>query len=199
MSNKPSRFRRKDRTDRLSFPVDPDDYEQIAPAQREQESAQSAVELAVKAAENVVDEDDRGKLDAALATARERLEKAKTAYEQALVGHPVVTFTLRAMSGAALQGVQTDHPPTDEQVEAVQKSDGPDARPDYNPETYPPALLAAATVKVEWSDGDTQEGLTQADARDFWETSSYGDQQMIMARIGLLNQVPSRVEALTKG
>lgn len=199
MSNTPRSFKRKNRTSKLSFPLDPDAVEEIGPAQRDLTAAQNAEEVAAKLLAEAKTEKDRKPLREAHERASAEAAAARERYEAALADKDVVTFTFRALSGSQLQALQSDHPPTEEQTESAKKTDGPDARLDYNPDTYPPALMATACVGVEWSDGGTATKLTVAQATDFWETSSLGDQQTLMAGIGLLNQVPSRVEALGKG
>lgn len=189
MSNTPSRFRRKDRRDTMTFPLDPNDASKLLPLQQAHSNAVEALKL--------LSEND-GSAEA-ITAAQAELDQAKAALDEGLAEYPTVTFHLRALSGVQLQALQSDHPPTKAQIEMMAKTDPGSPAPDYNPETYPPALLARACTKVEWSDGETADELTVADATEFFESSSYGDQQQVMTVIALVNQLPSRVEALGKG
>jgi hypothetical protein len=190
MSNTPRSFKRKNRVDTITFPLDPNDAAKLYPLQREHTSAVAALKLLSEA-----ESPDEG----AIAQATTKVEGARASLDDALKDCPTVTFHLRALSAMQIQVLQTDHPPTKEQVAAAKKSD-PDAEPpDHNPETFPPAMLRAACVKIEWSDGTVNKDLSLEDAADFYETSSFGDQQAIMTAIGMLNQMPSRVETLGKG
>jgi hypothetical protein len=182
MPAKSKQFRRPSRTETVAFPLDPNDAGDLRVLQQ-----------ALKAAKDVVE--DAG----ADATVEQHtaVEKAKAEYDAALADHETITFHLQALSGARLQILQTENPPTPDQVKAVKVTD-PDANLEYDPEKYPPALLAAACTKVEWSDGTEQKKLTVEQATDFWETSSTGDQEFLMTAIGMLNNVPSLVAALGK-
>jgi hypothetical protein len=188
MSNTPSKFRRKARTESMTFPVDPNDAAKIMPIQQAHQSAIEALSMLT---------DGDASADA-IAGAQAKVDQTKAAYDEALADYPTVTFHLRAMSGVQLQAIQSDNPPKPEQIEMVKKSDPDAAAPDFDPETYPPALLAAACTGVEWSDGTKAKSLSEADAVEFYESSSFGDQQQMMTVITLLNQLPSRVNALGK-
>jgi hypothetical protein len=178
MSNTPSRFRRKERRDSMTFPVDPNDAAKLLPLQRAHTDAAEALKLLA--------ENDGSK--AAIKDAQSKLDAAKAELDAGL-----------ADSGVQLQAIQSDNPPTKDQIASAKVTDPTSPPPDYNPETYPPALLAAACTGVEWSDGEKADKLTPAEATDFYESSSFGDQQQIMTVIALVNQLPSRVEALGKG
>lgn len=191
MSNKPKQFRRPARVETLTVPFDPNDAADILPAQRALQSAKDALEAVSGPGAPDVTPDARTRAETAVS-------EAQATYDAALEGKETVTFTFRALSGSQLQILQTDHPPTDEQVAQAKVTD-PNERPDHNPATYYPALLAEACTKVEWSDGTEADKLLIAEATDFWESSSFGDQQLMMTVIGLLNQLPSRVDRLLKG
>jgi hypothetical protein len=189
MSNKPSPFRRKNRTETLTFPINPDDASKIVPAQYAHKSALDALELASAPEGNPDD----------VTAAQAALDQARAKLDEVLADCPTITFHLRALSAVTLQAIQTDNPPTPDQIKSVQVTDPDVPTPDFNPETYPPALLAAACTGVEWSDGTKQAKLTEAEATEFYASSSFGDQQTIFQVLTLLNQLPSRVEALGKG
>jgi hypothetical protein len=181
MSNKPKQFKRPTRTQTLTVPFDPNDVAELRPAQERLRLAKEVLEKS---------KDDP--------TAIAEEAEAQAAYDKVLVGHETLTFHLRAMSSTQLQMLQSEFPPTSEQIAAIKKSDPDAAAPDFDPERYPPALLAKACVKVEWSDG-TSAKLTAAQAKDFWDTSSAGDQEFLMGVIGMLNNMPSLVGQLGKG
>lgn len=183
MPAKAKQFRRPSRKQPIAFPFDPNDAGALRPLQAALQQAQESLET----------------LGAdATPEAHTAVEEAQSAYDAALAEHETVTFTLQALSGARLQILQTEHPPTPEQIEAVKVTDPDAPAPDFDPETYPPAVLAAACVKVEWSDGTESKTLTEKQATDFWETSGNGDQELLMSVIGLLNNSPSLVGALGK-
>jgi hypothetical protein len=180
MSNKPKQFKRPTRTQTLTVPFDPNDVAELRPAQERLRLAKES--LAAK--------DDP--------VAQAEVDEAQAAYDKVLVGHETLTFHLRAMSSTQLQMLQSEFPPTPEQIESVKKTDPNAPAPDFDPEKYPPALLAKACVKVEWSDG-TSAKLTAAQAKDFWDTSSAGDQEFLMGVVNMLNNMPSLVGQLGKG
>jgi hypothetical protein len=190
MSNTPRSMKRKNRVDTITFPLDPNDAVKLYPLQRAHTAAGDALKLLSEA-------EDRD--EGAIAKATTRVEEARASLDEGLKDCPTITFHLRALSAVTIQALQSDHPPTPEQIKAAKKSD-PDAEPpDTDPEAFPPAMMVAACTKVEWSDGTVSKNLTLEDATDFYESSSFGDQQAIMTAIGLLNQMPSRVESLGKG
>lgn len=183
MPSKQKQFRRPPRKQPVAFPFDPNDAGALRPLQSALQDAQGAVEEAGADA---------------TAVQHKAVEDAQAAYDAALAEHETITLTLQALSGARLQILQTENPPTDEQVASVKVTDPDAPAPDFDPETYPPAVLAAACIGVAWSDGTTSKSLTVKQATDFWETSGNGDQELLMSVIGLLNNSPSLVGALGK-
>jgi hypothetical protein len=191
MSNKPSRFRRKMRTETYTIPVDPNDVHAYRAEQERLREAHVALEAA-----QVDPKADRDKLQAEVTKARDALD-AKIAAS----GVETMTFTFQALAPAKLEALRADHPPSPKQWEqhaAQKKRDETAEPPEFDPETYPAALIAATCIKVEWSDGTTQDGISEDEARELIDSSSTGDVAMFMAIIGGVNNAPSLVSDLGK-
>lgn len=90
-------------------------------------------------------------LAAELKQAEKALEAARTAYDDASI---VLTF--RALPRPALEALFKAHPPTEEQ-----EADGSE----WNVDTFPPALITAASV----------DGMTEQDAQSLLDTWSSAD------------------------
>lgn len=71
------------------------------------------------------------------------LEAAKDT-AQAVLDDETMWFTFQAIGRNALARLTDAHPPTDEQVEEAAAEER--GRPDYDPATFAPALLAAACI-----------------------------------------------------
>lgn len=65
-------------------------------------------------------------------------------------------FRLRALPRVEYRDLLDDHPPPE---------DGPKA--DWHPDTFPPALISACVVSVEF-DGEKSDGLTVEEATEIW-------------------------------
>ena len=83
-----------------------------------------------------------------------------------------VAFTFRGIGRRAYQGLIAAHPPTDEQ-QATARDGG--LVLSYNPDTFPPALLAAACISPQ--------GATLADMTDIWETWSEGQASQLWTAV----------------
>jgi hypothetical protein len=83
-----------------------------------------------------------------------------------------VAFTFRGIGRRAYQALIAAHPPTDEQQASARDAG---VVLSYNPDTFPPALLAAACILPE--------GATLADMTDIWETWSEGQASQLWTAV----------------
>lgn len=85
-----------------------------------------------------VSEEDRAALKEALECAKVELEEA------------TVTMTFQAIGRGAYERLMNDHPATEEQK--IENEDVP-----YNPDTFPPALIAASCIEPKMEEEDAKE------------------------------------------
>ena len=103
---------------------------------------------------------DKSPSDVALRAAAEEADEAVAVLEKDR-SKKVVEFTFRALSGDEYDAVVTAHQPTAKQRAEANKSGG---TLQWDPDTFPPALVAAALVEPELSD----EEVAQLYASDQW-------------------------------
>lgn len=113
----------------------------------------------------------RARKDDDVKSAREEVDslKAKVAELDAAAARNLVRFTLAAVTKEDFEDLKDEHPPTREQ-----KSAAGDDKPEWNTDTFPPALIAASCVRVETPDG-TADGLTLEEAQAIWRSRSYNE------------------------
>lgn len=179
--------RRERRTTSVTLALDPNDAETLAEARAAAKRAQALVDRLTDS----VDPDRRANAEAAAAAAADQLAAHQAA---------MVTFTvhMRAIGPARVEALLHAHRPTDKQrrdAKALANGD-PKAQPTYNEDTFPPALLAEVITGIDFSDGDTSGPLSVEEVADMWRESSQGDRILLMQSAMLLDQAPSRVEAL---
>lgn len=114
--------------------------------------------------------------EAEAAAAQQRVEQA-----QARVAEGFVEFTLTALPPADLEALLATHPPTPEQ-----KRNDPDGN--YNPETFPAAVLAAC-VDSDMSEDDWREFLRsgpvgQGEASALWRAAMQVNDRSPDVRVG---------------
>ena len=140
----------------------------------------------------------------AAATARRKAIAARNA----LV---TITVTVSAIGMAAMEQLEGEHPPTDEQIAKATKAaeqaaaaEGHDPTPvslGWNPDTFPPALLAASLVSIEFSDrpGEKITELTVEQAAALYGLLARLDQLELVGMCQGINLRSTRVESLGKG
>ena len=133
-------------------------------------------------------------------------ERGVKAAREALV---TITIDLVGIGVQAVELLQAEHQPTEAQIakaeaapEELDSAGRPiDQTPAWNEDTYPPALIAASTVKVTYSD-DTEhpiDGLSVENAAAFYAGLSQLDRGNLIGTIQMLNFRSSHVEPLGKG
>lgn len=110
--------------------------------------ALSRAQFAARSAQAAVDATDTSENRAALATAKEALDAAQAAFDEA-----AIVLRFQAIERPVLEKLKKNHPPTEEQAE-----DGYA----FNVDTFAPALIAAASL----------DGITEDDAREYLDTWS---------------------------
>lgn len=131
--------RKKPNTRTLPFALDPEPGERLARARNELEEAKQRVRL---------DEGDRS-AKATLRSLEERVAELETEAEAA--SYPV---KLVAMDRATYDALLNQHPPTEKQIRTAEKKK--EARPLWNEDSFPPALLAACMDDPDMAEDDTK-------------------------------------------
>ncbi len=91
-----------------------------------------------------------------------------------------IVFTFEALSGDEMEALKLAHPTSDKELM-------------FDPATFGPALVAAACIEA----GD-QDGLTEAEAKEIWDTFSAGDcEQLYAAAWGVTNTAHLRPFSVT--
>jgi hypothetical protein len=105
---------------------------------------------------------------------RERTELAEAEEERdrlaAEMRGKLITFTFRSVDPETFDRLKAEHRPTESQKTAARKT-GRDI-PEWDPDTFGPALVAAACVKVEGPSG-VQDGLSTEDAQRLWASERW--------------------------
>lgn len=112
--------------------------------------------------------------NAALAAKVEAAQEALDA-ATAQLRDKVVVFTFRALDPTLLDDLMTRHRPTESQRTAARKRKEPE--PQYNVDTFPPVIIAAACVKIEGPSG-VSDGISHEDAERFWKSPDYNSAEL---------------------
>ncbi len=180
---------RPTRTITITMALDPDDTDEFVAARRK-----------VDAARNRLDDASTDQYDS-LATELAAAEDAMVVVE---AEHPTFTVHLRGVGPARVEELMYEHRPTDAQRKRARALNGgdPKAEPQWNEDTFPPAMLAEAVAKITFSDDPDNpiEGLSLTQATDLWAARwSIGDRSMIFNSAMILDQSVSQVGDLGKG
>lgn len=118
----------------------------IATQLNEAENAVSLLQM------QIMSDSENEDLKAKLASAEAKLTEARNLAEE-----DAITFVFRSIGRKAYDRLVTAHPPTDAaKAEAVKQGANPEDL-SWDPETFPPALMAAAIVHPHLSEEDIQE------------------------------------------
>lgn len=173
-------------TGSYTFALDPADAMRLAEARDELTAAQEAHDAPSRPPKSL-----------------QRVTDAKKAIEALRADVVTVTLTVEAIGPAAYEALVNEHPATDEQqAKHTAVAGGEQVAPlDFNVDTFPPALVAASTTRVELSDApdDALTSLSSSEAADLWATMARLDQLQVLGMIEALNMRSSRVEDLGKG
>lgn len=146
MSNTPSKLRKRPaRQESLTFALDPNDSTALNRLQKAANEARAAA--------------DRPKSTAKVKAEAREAEEALDAF---LEGIDTVTFVLRSCGPRKAEKIMAKHPATAEQIEKHQRdmeATGQGAGVlQFDPDAFPPALIAACLHRVEYSDGEVIDG-----------------------------------------
>jgi hypothetical protein len=190
---------RPTRTTDLTLALDPNDAERLSEARSKLRQAESVFDRAQSAAGR--EGADASTLERA-AEATDALDEAKANLDAVLESMVTFTVYLRGIGPRRQEELLHAHAPTQQQrtrAKALANGD-PKAQPQFNEDTYPPALLAEAIERIVFSDGETIEGLSVAQMSELWMgTWSQGDKIMLLQAAQILDQAPSSVGDLGKG
>jgi hypothetical protein len=130
----------RDLTNKVTVPVlvNTDAAERVVAAERDLEKAKAALERASQAEAGRMSQPDTAEAREAVEAAEAALEDARREAEEHLYD-----FVIRSIGASEWHRLQTDHPPTKEQRDRF----GRDL--DYNPDTFPVAVLAVCLADPE--------------------------------------------------
>lgn len=146
---------KKPETRKVEVPLDPDLAERYMEAKTRYDQAKRS--------------SDANPKDGDKAAEVERLREECDALREELEPS-MARFVLRSVSPVEFEALKGKNRPTEKQRTEYRKA-GVEA-PEWNPDTFQPALVAAACTEITTPNG-TQEGLSQEDARRIWESESW--------------------------
>lgn len=209
MSTTTRLIQRKPRTDQVSFCLDPDDSTRLAGLRNKAADAEAKAARARRAADRP-DATSAARRDAA--TAEAEAEAANDAVDELLGSVPLATFHLVAIGPKKLESVMGKHPPTAEQVAKHEtdreaendrlRAEGNDQRVpslQFNPDTFPPALIARSTSRVDITGDDPEtipgDDITAEVVAEMFEGTGWSsaDAASLLAVCMMLNQAGSAV------
>lgn len=118
------------------------------------------------------------------AQAKKRLDDAEKVLDEA-----TLVFKFRALGRTEMEELLGDHPPTKKQIAEAKAEGNPDLG--FNPETYPQALIAAASVEPD---------LSPEDVESLWEDPDWTSQELLLLFVAAQKaNAYVDVEALKKG
>jgi hypothetical protein len=188
MTNPLDRFtHRPVRRDSITFPLDPSDADRVREARQKVTRAQSAVDRAPEDANYL-----------------EALVDAEQALDELLESVVTIRFDIEAIGPVRVEELMTAHPIKGaKKAKALAAANGnPREVPQFDEDTFPPALLAEAVVAVVASDDpdhpQTEVTLDQMTA--LWSsTLSTFDRTQLFQMAMMINQAPSNIDDLGKG
>ncbi len=182
---------RPERTTSVTLAFDPNDAERLNAARLAKRRADAALDRAGA----VADPDTLAALTDAADAATDALDALEA---------EMVTFTvhLRAVGAARAEELMLEHRPTDRQrknAKALNNGD-PKAQPQFNEDTFPPALLAESISRIEFSDGETIDHISVEQVAELWaDRWPQGDKVQLLHAAIAINQASSAVGDLGKG
>ena len=200
MSNLDRLTNRPARVETLTKALDPNDQSAILRAMRVRSEAQAAFDKAKRVAAAAPGNQHA---EAALKAAEEALTAAQTAHDE--LAARVVTFTmkLRAVPVPDMERLLIEHRPTAQQKIAARAlaNGDPKAEPAFNPETYPPALVALSLVEITFSDdpGNPLRDLTADQIDKMVAGWSDQDREDVLDLVNAVSTMTTSVADLGKG
>lgn len=94
---------------------------------------------------------------------------AKDRYNEleAVIGDDLIEFTFRSVGRRRYEEIFEECPPTSKQKQEAVKNG--EEEPQWNPETFPPAIIAASIVEPE---------MTEEDVYDMWESTDWNQAEL---------------------
>lgn len=114
------------------------------------------------------DKDRAGEVDREITDLEDTVEQLSDEVRD----HGLIRFTFQALPPGEYDALKAQHRPTEPQKSKARKANEP--APDFNTDTFPPVLIAAACTLIESPSG-TVEGLSVEDAERIWNASTYND------------------------
>lgn len=187
-------------TEKVTLALDPNDRQRLLEARSRVDRAADDLRRADAAAGRAGADGAAQEKAEAAANERDAADAALEAIESS-----IVTFTVhvRAIGARRVEDLVLAHRPTDAQrrnAKSLANGD-PKAQPEWNADTFPPALLAEAVPLIEFSDGDQLNAPSEQQFTDMWLSGHWpeGDRHLILQTALMINQVSSNVEDLGKG
>lgn len=189
----------KPRTVGITFAIDPNDIDRLDEAHEQVAKLRDRVAgarlQAVTNPESVVAADT-------LAAVTSELDQAEAALEQLEQTVPSYTLQVEQLPVKVIEKLRLDHRPTKQQKDDARTLAGDNrAVPDFNEDTYPPALITAAAVRIDYSDDPDHPttAITVDMAAQLYGRWSQKNQVRVLKTIELLATEPTWMGDLGKG
>lgn len=170
--------------------ADPDDAPRI-----------QAAEKAVKAAERSV---VTAKTPEDLQRAENQVELAEAKLAELLDDIVTIDIGLEGIGAPVVEEMMAAHPPSKKQIQQALKEAGgnPQARPRWDEDTFPIALLAATIATIAYSDApdEVTNGVSEKDVAKLWKSKlTVSDRSQLFITALSLDQRGSSIGDLGKG
>lgn len=189
----------KPRTVGITFAIDPNDIDRVDEAREHvtklRDRVAGARVQAVTHPESTIDADT-------LATVTGELDQAEAALEQLEQTVPSYTLHVEQVPVKVIEKLRLDHRPTKQQKDDARTLAGDNrAVPDFNEDTYPPALISTAGVRITYSDDpdNPTTTITVEMAAQLYSRWSQANQVRVIKTIELLATEPTWMGDLGKG
>lgn len=178
---------RPERTEAVTFALDPNESDRLRDARQK-----------VNRAQVIVDREPTN------VPAAERLTEAEEALAELEASIVTIRFDIHAIGPARVEELMAEHKPTKEQATKARKAANgdPAAEPAYNEDTFPQVLLAEAVTAITASDdpGNAHTDIDQDDIDALWASAgmSHTDKVELFNIALYINQASSSVGDLGK-
>jgi len=184
---KRSRFKRPPRTADLTLFEDPNDAEKAGVLHGDVYVAQAAL--------RDLDQDDETR-----EAAQAKVDAAEAARDEFVAAARKLTLTVKAVRPDEYEDLEFESRPGPKKRDRYKAEHGEDLPPGaVDRDVFYPKLLAASVTHVEWSDGETADGIDREEAVELWRNSNLGDQRLLRAALDALQTVSAQVPDLGKG
>lgn len=200
MSNLDRLTKRPVRTQTITKALDPNEQSDLLRAMRVRSEAQATADKARRIADNAPGNQHAADADKA---ADKALKAAQKAHDE--LAAKIVTFTikLQAVPVDVIERLRIEHRPTVAQKTTARSlaNGDPKAEPPWNPDTFPPALIAESLVEITFSDDPDNplRGLTAEQVDEMVKTWSDGDRDDLLVTVDAISTMTTSVADLGKG